>query len=107
MIRPSSTIAPARMRGFERRLGVLEDHLHVAAQRAAAGPAGSPNTSSPRNVNDPGRRLDEPQQAARRGRLAAARLADQAERLALVDGEAHAVDGADAGRRGSTAPGAA
>ena len=41
------------------------------------------------------RRLDQPQDAAAGRRLAAARLADQPERLALLDREAHVVDRRD------------
>ena len=37
-------------------------------------------------------RLDQPQERATDGRLAAARLADEAERLAATDGEADVVD---------------
>ncbi len=42
-------------------------------------------------------RLEQPHHAAGHRRLAAARLADHAERLALADRERHAVDGAHAG----------
>ena len=42
-------------------------------------------------------RFDQPQQAASRRRLAAAGLADEAERLTLVDREAHVVHGVDVG----------
>ena len=42
-----------------------------------------------------GGRLDQAQQGARQRRLATARLADDAERLAAVHLEAHAVDRAD------------
>ena len=39
------------------------------------------------------RRLDQAQEAAAGGGLAAARFADQPERLARLDGEGHAIDG--------------
>src|SRR5262249_51200957 len=40
-------------------------------------------------------RLDQPQHGTAGRRLAAARFAHQAQRLALADGEAHAIDGID------------
>ena len=52
-----------------------------------------PSTFSPRNEHLAGRRLDQPQHAAAGRALAAARFADQRERLALIDGEAHVVHG--------------
>src|SRR6187200_1129312 len=44
-------------------------------------------------------RLDEAQQQLADGRLAAAGLADQAQRLARIDREAHAIDRLDPGDR--------
>src|SRR4051812_44525549 len=79
----------ARVQG---RVRVLEDHLHVAPQRLEL---------RARLVRDvlaavdqlAARRLEQPRDEAGRRRLAAAGLADDAERLALDDVEAHAVDG--------------
>ena len=47
----------------------------------------------PLETDAAGRRLDEAQDQPSRRRFAAARFADQAEHLAALDGEAHAVDG--------------
>ena len=54
----------------------------------------------------PGGRLDEAQDQPPDGRLAAARLADQPERLAAPDLEAHAVDGLDLADRALQDPAA-
>ena len=77
-----------RLARVQRRVRVLEDHLHLAAQRLAA--------RAPRERRDvaaverdrarssaSSSRSDQP----RGRRLAAARLADDAERLALADVE--------------------
>ena len=79
---------------IERGERVLEDDLHpppVGAQLDLA---------EPRDVlaverDAAGGRLDQPQHGAAHRRLAAARFADQAERLARRDREAHAVDRED------------
>ena len=72
----------------ERGVGVLEHHLHLAAQLVArVMPCGS-STGSPSNTMVPRVRLDQPHQQARHRRLAAARLADDAQGLALGDREA-------------------
>ena len=84
----------ARVQGRE---GVLEDHLHLAAYCAELGALESGH------VHDAARLCAEedlagggvyrPDYAPCGGGLAAAGLADDAEGLALVDVEAHAVDG--------------
>ena len=78
----------------QRRERVLEDHLHPAAKRAQL------LLAELRDVlaveHDPSvRRLVQPQDGAADRRLAAARLADEPDRLAAVDRQRHAVDGAD------------
>ena len=85
------------MRGLSEENGILEDHLHLAAQRAQLGPAAaSPRRrlrpSSVRNRISPAVGVDRAQDAARGRRLAAAALADQRQRLALADVEADVVD---------------
>ena len=82
----------------ERRVRILKDDLHVAPRRRAGAPARTQHVvaAEPHVAR---RRLDQPQQAAAGRRLAAARLADQPERLALVDAEAHVVDRGDARAR--------
>ncbi len=75
----------------QRRLRVLEDHLHVAAH------GGHPSTRSLGDVlaaephRSAGRRL-QPREAADQGRLSAAGLADDPEGLALVQRERHVGD---------------
>ena len=75
----------------ERRVRVLEDDLHPAAERLEL------RSRQRRDVGaveqDPAAgRLDQPQERAPDGRLATARLADEAERLAATDREADVVD---------------
>ena len=87
----SPTISPADMRGIERRVRILEDDLHLPA----VGPQS--RLAQARDVlavkpDAAGGRLDQPQHGAADRRLAAAALADQAERLAALDREADAVD---------------
>ena len=77
----------------QRRVGVLEDHLHLAPQRpqlalAQLGELGAAEAHRPRG------RGEQLEHRARQGRLAATRLADEADRLALLDAERDAVDGA-------------
>ena len=82
-----------RLARVQRRVGVLEDHLHVAPQRLELGA---------RRVRDVVALVDDlaagglqqPRQQPRGGRLAAARLPHEAEGLALEDVEGDAVDGA-------------
>src|SRR5436190_23527230 len=76
----------------ERRVRILKHDLHVAS-RFAQPPARKCEHIFPSKTDVAGRRFDEPQQAAARRRLAAARFADQPERFALFDREAHVVDG--------------
>ena len=79
----------------ERGERVLEDDLHVAAERVQLLAAECDDV--PALEPDLARgRLDQPQDAAAGGRLAAAGFADQAQRLAGGDVEAHAVDGVHA-----------
>ena len=78
----------------EARVGVLEDHLH-AAPLLAQGAAGEMREVGARVEHAPGRRADELQDGAARRALAAAALADQPERLALLDLEVDAVDRVD------------
>ncbi len=80
---------------IERGVRVLEDDLHVAPQRAQC-LAAQPSDVGTLEPDFARTRLDQPQDAAAGGRLAAARFADQPQRLALADVEAHAVDGMDA-----------
>jgi hypothetical protein len=76
----------------ERGVGVLEDHLQVGAQLAEL-PLRRPHHLVARVPDAAGGRAHQPQQRPSERRLAAARLADHAENLALADVEADAVDG--------------
>src|SRR6185369_11682003 len=78
------------------RVGVLEDHLHLAAQRPQLARA---ELADPLAVEADvaGGRLEQPHDAAAERRLAAAGLADQAERLALGDAQRDVVHGMHAG----------
>ena len=79
----------------QRGVRVLEHDLDVAAQPAhRARPSGA-YMSSPSKVELPGGRLLQAHQQPGQGRLAAAGLADDAERLALVELEGDPVDGLD------------
>ena len=80
---------------IERGVGVLEDDLHVAAAAGASRPCRARRRSSPIEAALARGRLDQPQQQARQGRLAAAGFADDAQRLAGGQRQAHIVDGAD------------
>ena len=95
----SPTISQHRHARVERRERVLEDDLHLAADRlqlrAATAASGRPWSPSWRKQTSPLGRLRRPQDQSPGRGLAAAGLADQAERLALVDLEADAVDGLD------------
>ena len=66
----------------ERGVGVLEDHLHLAPQRPHLAPR-EPGDLTALEADRARARLEQLQDRAARRRLAAARLADQAERLAL------------------------
>ena len=86
----------------ERRVRVLEDHLHVAAQILQLAAARAREVS-PHEPDAAVLRLVQAQQRAAERGLATAALADQTERLVPPDGEADAVDrrtlGAGARRR--------
>jgi hypothetical protein len=78
----------------EARVRVLEDDLHAAPVRLEL------RAAQPRDVlavedDRPRRRLDEAQEEPADGRLAAARLTDEADRLAAADDEVDAVDRLD------------
>ena len=69
---------------IQRGVRILKDHLHVAAARRACARREAEHVlAAERDVA--GRRLDQPQDAAPGRALAAARLADEPERLALLD----------------------
>src|SRR5829696_199085 len=72
-------------------LGVLKDHLHLAVESPALIALGLVDVLAPEE-HLATRRLVKPDQHPSRGRLAAARFADQAERLALIDLERDPVD---------------
>src|SRR5216110_546532 len=80
---------------IERRVGVLEDDLHLFAQRTQRALVERRDVLRP-EPDLARRRLDQPEDRATRGGLAAARLADEAERLARQDLERHVVDGVHA-----------
>ena len=95
---PSPMLSPMGVARVERRVRVLEDDLHPAP----VGPEGGAREAGdvPAVEQDRSRRgVDEPQQQPAHGGLAAARLADQPERLAAPDDEVHAVHGLDLGDR--------
>ena len=78
---------------IQRRVRVLEDHRHIAAmctERAAT----LVGDVLALELNRSGGRVEQPDDGAAECRLAAARLADQAQRLACLDIEVHAVDSA-------------
>src|SRR5258706_12917236 len=90
--------APARI---ERQIRVLEDVLDAAPDREFL--LAAPLPEYPQDIDvvemDAARgRLDQVEDGARGGGLAAAALADQAERLAAPDREGDIVDGADHAR---------
>jgi hypothetical protein len=72
-------------------LGVLENHLHLAVERLALIALRLVDVLAPEE-HLAARRLVEPDQHPSHGRLAATRLADKAERLALFDLECDPVD---------------
>ena len=78
----------------ERRVRILEDHLHLAPQRSQR--ARAEIADVPAVEDDPARRrLVEADDRPAERRFAAARLADETERLALPHGEADVVDRVD------------
>ena len=90
----SPTMSPTRHARIERRVRVLEDDLHLAA-RTGASPRAPSAVIRAVDSDRARRRLDQPQDRLAGGRLAAAGLADEAERLACRDREADAVDRVD------------
>ena len=75
----------------QRRVRVLEDHLHIAALAAQLARARRRQFHA-HELDRAGRRLVELEDGPSDRRLAAAGLADQAERLATADAERHVVD---------------
>jgi hypothetical protein len=76
----------------ERGVRVLEDDLHLFAQRTQRGPAQAGDVA-PIERDAAGRRVGQAQDHAAGGRLARARLADETQRFAAADVEVDAVDG--------------
>src|SRR5205814_4637225 len=76
----------------ERSLRILEDHLHLPADSLELPPARAGDVLAA-EADRARRRLDEPHERPDQGGLAAARLADDAERFALVQLKRHVVDG--------------
>ena len=83
-----------RVARVQRRVRILEDHLHPPPQRAHLRLAEVGDVGAVEG-DLPGGRLVEAEERAADGRLAAARLADEPERLAALDLERDAVDGLD------------
>ena len=78
----------------ERRERILKDDLHLPPQRAQSGRIEREHVRAVER-DLAGRRLDETKNGPAGGRLAAARLADEAERLAALHVEGDAIDGAN------------
>ena len=78
--------------GVERSVGVLEHHLHLAAQFVDRDPVRLVDGVAVEH-HGPAVGGDEPDQEAGNRRLAAARLSHDAQRLALGDGQGKVVDG--------------
>ena len=85
MRRPSPMLSPIGVRGSSDRVRVLEDDLHPPPVRLERRALRAGVMSVPSKLDRAGGRLDEPQEQPADGRLAAARLADEAERLAAPD----------------------
>ena len=79
---------------IERGIGVLEDHLHMPAQRPQLAPAERREVQA-HEPNAPAGRGIQPQERAAERRLATAALADQTERLVPPDGQADSIHRAD------------
>ena len=77
----------------ERRVGILEDHLHVRRRRRSSAPLSGRDVAALEADRARGR-LDQAQYGAADGRLAAPALAHEAEGLAAAKLEARAVHGA-------------
>src|SRR5215211_6900732 len=78
----------------QRRVRVLEDHLHPASERPELLLVELRDVLAVED-DPPGRRRVQPQDRAADGGLAAAGLADEPERLAAVDGQRDTVDSLD------------
>ena len=78
----------------QRRVRVLEDDLHLLTQRPDGAARLGQHLLAP-ELHRARRRRDQPQDQATGGRLAATRLADDAQRLALVHRQRHARHGLD------------
>src|SRR3954463_12690964 len=79
---------------IERRVRILEDHLHAATHLAHLLAAELRELDAV-ELHLPGRRLVELEDGSTRGGLAAPGLADEAKRLALLDEEVDAIDRAN------------
>ena len=73
-----------RLARVQRAVGILEHHLHAAAEGLGAGRR-QPSAAAPVSRTSPGRARREPADRAQHGRLARARFADDAEALAGRD----------------------
>ena len=78
---------------IERGERILEDDLHVAPPPPERGGIERQDVFAIERDASRGR-LDEPEEEARQGRLAASRFPHNAQRLALLERQADAVDGA-------------
>ena len=88
----SPTICPTRLRGFSDANGSWKT-ICISRRSGRSRSRRSPCVMSvPRKRIVPSVGLEQPQHRARQRRLAAARLADEAERLALAQRERHVVD---------------
>ena len=76
--------------GIQRRIGILEDHLHVAPQRPQLRILEMADVA-PFEGDLPAGRLEQPSQQPGRRTLAASRLTDDRERLSALDREVHPV----------------
>ena len=76
----------------QRRVWILKDHLHLPPHGLKLRPGKTRDIDAVEH-DRPFVGVDEPQHAARESRLSGARLADEAQRLAPLDEERHAVDG--------------
>ena len=87
-------IEPTRCARVQARVGILEDHLHLAAQGPKGAGAELRDVPALEDHVALGRLEQPDDRAAERG-LPAAGLADEPKRLSLADGEGHIVDGMD------------
>jgi hypothetical protein len=89
---------------IQRGVRILKDHLHLAAHLAHLRSGESGQLPAFEGDSAAGR-LDQPNEAASQAGLAAARLADQSDRLSLLHIEAHAVNRPDVLSRAPQQPG--